>query len=475
MCLSLIPELLFAIFPQNARHDNENFEDHQQDKTRWRSHNPVSLARKRTTTFWNKKILYVSSPTIKDLSNIDAAFLASDRRHFQVPCWACKKKQKLEWAQVEWENRDFRTALYVCRHCGAGWDDVQRYEAVLDGEWIAEAEFKGIAGFHLWEAYNPWVKLSDIVANFLSAYEKQKQGDNEPMKAFVNTTLGQTWEEKAETVAPDPLLARRENYGVNALPYRILYLTAGVDVQGDRIEIEIVGWRAERRNETEESWGVEVITLHGDPAKPEMWHELDEITLREWTTEDGRKLKLGAVGIDSGGHHTDRVYKFCSKRLGRRIFALKGMAGVRPMFPPRAGGSKKYRGHKVWIVGVDTAKDAVYARLRIAEPGPGYCHFPMSYDHQFFKQLTSEKVQIRFSRGHPICEWHNPRGVCNEALDRRAYALAVLYARTVPWEILARSAPSEPKPKEEQTAAAPTTVAKPPQRPAGRRVRFRIR
>jgi phage terminase large subunit GpA-like protein len=113
----------------------------------------------------------------------------------------------------------------------------------------------------------------------------------------------------------------------------------------------------------------------GDPAKPEVWNDLDEITLREWTTEGGRRLRLGAVGIDTGGHHADAVYKFCTPRRGRRVYAIKGMAGIRPMWPPKSGGSKKYKGHKVWIVGVDTAKDAIYSRLRIADSGPGYCFF----------------------------------------------------------------------------------------------------
>jgi phage terminase large subunit GpA-like protein len=442
--------------------------------------NPIALASKRTTTFWNRKKIFVSSPTIKDLSAIEACFLASDRRYYQVPCWACEHKQKLEWGQVHWENRDARTALYVCSHCGAGWNDAQRVEAVMNGEWIAEAEFKGIAGFHLWEAYNPWVKLSEIVANFLSAHEKAEQGDNEAMKAFVNTTLGETWEEKAESVAADPLMSRRENYAADALPYRTLYLTAGVDVQDDRIETEIVGWRAEKRNETEESWGVEVIVLHGDPAKPEIWEELDEITLREWRTEDGRLLRLGAVGIDTGGHYADQVYKFCTPRRGRRIFAVKGMAGARPMWPPRSGGSKRYKGHKVWIVGVDTAKDAVYSRLRIADAGPGYCHFPISYDHEFFKQLTSEKVKTRFVKGHPIREWHKPPGVRNEALDRRVYALAVLYSRGVPWERLAAAAPTEPPPETtppptSSPASSPSPAAPPAPRRPSRAVRFWIR
>lgn len=447
----------------------------------------VNLASKRTTNFWNRKKLFVSSPKFKSTSVIEAAFKASDQRYYHVPCFACGKLQKLEWAQVKFENRDPKTALYACIHCGAGWNDAQRYEAIMDGQWIAEADFNGTAGFHLWEAYNPWIKLREMVASFLAAHEAKEQGNNEPMKTFINTSLGETWAEEGETVAPDPLMSRRENYAADALPYRILYLDAGVDIQDDRIEIHVFGWRSEKRGQPEESWGVEVLILEGNPAKPEIWDQLDEVLRREWTTEDGRRLRLGAVGIDSGGHFTNEVYKYCSTRIGRRIYAIKGMAGTRPIWPPKAGGSKKYKGHKVWIVGVDTAKDAIYSRLRIKEVGPGYCHFSMSYgegtNRDYFKQLTSEKVQTRFSKGHPIREWHKPAGVRNEALDCFSYALAALYSRAIPWEILARTAPTEPpekppeggndKPPPSSTPAA--AANKPPQRLPFRPIRYRMR
>ena len=441
---------------------------------------PIAIANKRATTFWNRKKLYASSPTIKDLSNIEAMYEASDQRRFHVPCFACGHKQTLIWEQVKWDPGQPETALYVCQNCGVGWTDPQRHDAVHEGQWVPDRPFNGIAGFFIWEAYNPWVRLSEIAGNFLIANERAKQGDTEALKAFINTTLGQTWEESAERVATDPLLDRRESYAADAVPWRVLYLTAGVDVQDDRIECEVVGWRSERRNDPEESWGIEVLILYGDPSKPEIWAELDEYTKRAWTTEDGRQLRLSAVAIDSGGHHTDPVYRFCTPRVSRHIYAVKGMAGVRPMWPPRVGKSKKYKGHRVWIVGVDVAKDAIYSRLRIGNEGPGYCHFPLSYTRDFFEQLTSERVQTRFVKGHPVREWHKPPGKRNEALDRRAYALAVLFSRLIPWELLARVAPKEKPPDPNDTdPTKPPPVAPPPPRPAGRPntrpVRFKMR
>jgi len=430
---------------------------------------PVALAVKRTTTFWNRKLIFISSPTIENLSRIDAAFLASDQRFFQVPCFRCGRRQKLEWEFVRWDEERPRTAVYVCCFCGTAWDDQQRYEAIHAGIWIAEKEFNGTAGFHLNEMYNPWVALGEMAERFLDAKHKADRGDTEALRAFVNTSLARTWREEAETADPEPLLTRREPYTAEALPWRILYLTCGVDVQDDRFEMEVVGWRQESRRDPEESWGVLDDVIYGDLAKGDVWLELDEWLKREFVTEDGRRLRIGAVCIDSGGHHTQEVYRFCASKIGRHIYAIKGMDGARPIWPRRAGKSRKYAGSNVWTVGVDTAKDAIYSKVKVEAPGPGYCHFPDAYQREYFEQLTSEEVRTRFVRGHPVRYWFKPSGVRNEALDRRVYALAALHARPVPWEVLLRAAPSEPP-----TPPEPTRPAAPAPRPTGRRLRFKF-
>lgn len=440
--------------------------------------NPLSLGDKRTTTFWNRKKIRVSSPTVKGASEIEREFEASDKRYYHVPCPQCGKFQKLEWEYVRWEQDRPETAVYICCHCGAAWNDAMRWEAVMQGRWIAEAPFKGIAGFHIWEAYSPWSKLSEMANAFLKAKHAADQGDNEPLKAFVNTVLGKTWEERGEAPTQEPLLARRENYSADSLPYRILYLTAGVDVQDNRLEIEIVGWRAEKRGDPIESWGLDDFALYGDPSKGEVWEELDQVLLREYMSEDGRRLRIAATAIDSGGHHTDAVYRFCNKRYGRHVYAIKGADGARPIWPRRAGKSKKYAS-LVWLVGVDTAKDAIYSSLRVTEPGPGYAHFPIAYRQEYFKQLTSEQIRTRYVKGHPVRYWFLPAGQRNEALDRRVYALAAIHARPVPWEILARSAPTEPPERPEDEPASPKSTPsqspKASERTDSRKVRLKFR
>ncbi|KKK57090.1 hypothetical protein LCGC14_3057990, partial [marine sediment metagenome] len=248
---------------------------------------PIATALQCTISFWDRKVVYVSRPSVKNLSRIDACIDASDERYFHVPCHACGKKQKLEWQNVKWDSGRPETAVYVCRYCAAAWDDAQRVEALMDGEWIAEKEFNGMAGFSINGIYSIWRPLTVMAKHFLDANEKKKQGNLQPLRDWENDELGQSWEDEAEKTVPEPLFERRENYSASALPWRILYLTAGIDVQDDRLEIEIVGWRATKRDEPEESWGVDDIVLYFDKATEgaprrysKLWEtggELDEL------------------------------------------------------------------------------------------------------------------------------------------------------------------------------------------------------
>lgn len=440
----------------------------------------VTRAVKRTTRFWNRKVGLFSTPTYQDTSAIDAKFKNSDQRYPHVPCPLCGAFQKLDWEHVQWQAGRPETAVYVCAHCSRAWTDHQRALALQEAVWRPEAEFKGIAGFSAWEIHVPFSPLAKMATEFLEAKHRSDMGDPDPLMNWTNLTLGATWSLKGKSIAPEPLLERRENYSPSAVPHRILYLTAGVDVQDNRLEAEVVGWRREKRDDIEESWGVERFYLYGDPAKKEIWTELDEVLKREWTTEDGRRLRLGAVCIDSGGHHTEEVYRFCSNKRGRHIYAIKGIDGPRPIWSPRAGTSRKYKGNLVWTVGVETAKARIYNQLRVETPGPGYAHFPFEYDAEFFKQLTSEEIRTKFFHGKAALYFFLPKGHRNESLDCRAYALAALNCRSVQWEALLRAAPSEPPPPAPAGPPAPPglpakpTPAAPVARPA-RRVRFKFR
>jgi len=381
---------------------------------------PVSLARKRTTTFWNRKIVLVSTPTVKGQSRIEKAYQESDRRIYLVPCPDCEHEQRLIWSQVRWVEGKPASAEYCCVECGSLWSDPQRWAAVRNGRWEAQDEFNGVAGFHLSELYSPWRKLGETAEDFVAS-----KADPERLRTWVNTALGDTWEDRGETVDAAALDRLRSNYGPDDLPNGVHIATAGIDTQDDRLEVEIVGW-----GDDEQSWGIAYHVIYGDPAQKTVWEDLDAILLDTYRTENGRTIRVQAACIDSGGHHADAVLKFARERFRRKVHAIKGFGGQgKPIWPLRASKSSKTRDF-VYMVGVDTAKDTTFARFQIEDPGPGYCNLPADpatgYDGNWIDQVTAEQRVTRFKEGRPYTVWQLTKGKRNEALDCRVYALAAL-------------------------------------------------
>jgi len=387
--------------------------------------NPISLGKKRQTAFWNRRTAGGSTPTIKGASQIEEKFELSDQRYYFVPCPHCKEMQRLFWAQVKWEDDKPDTARYVCRSCGALWNDGERIAALAFGEWRSSKPFTGIAGFHIWEAYSPFVRLEEMVRNFLEAKKLP-----ETLQTFVNTSLAETWEETGQTVEPEGLLARREPYGPGEIPAGVLMLTVGGDVQDDRIECELLGWGAD-----EECWILEKHVIRGDPGDRRLWkEEVDEYLKRRYSTEDNRKLGIEAAGFDSGGHHTQAVYDYCVARRRFRIWAVKGQAGTGKLAWPKKASRVSTSRVPLFIVGVDTIKATLYGRLeKVAQPGAGYIHLPESADVEFCRQFTSETRLHAYVKGRRVTVW-KPRvqGIAQEAQDCWVYGYAAFIGRGGP-------------------------------------------
>jgi phage terminase large subunit GpA-like protein len=420
---------------------------------------PVSLAEKRTTTFWNRKIGLVSTPTIKGESRIEASYSEGDRRKFYVPCPHCGVRQVLSWKGVKWGKdekgeHDPDTAHYECQTdehdphtgefgCGKPWTESERYAAIAeagklaDGGWIAEREFKGHASFHASQLASKRVPLHRIVKEFLEAKPYPDR-----LKTWTNTVLAETWEDGGEKVDPATLYGRREDYGPDMLPAKVGMVVAAVDIQDNRWECELVGWGA-----NEERWSLDYVVHYADPSTPGYWEALDDTLLRTLPHPTGAVLKVEATCIDSGGHHTQAVYDFTRPRFSRRVFAIKGIAGPnKPIWPKKATRNVAKK-TDVFIIGVDQAKSVMQARFLIPSPdggaevgGPGFCHFPRRdvYDEAYFAGLTVEKAITKYKQGHPYKVWVCPDGKRNEPWDNAVYAYAAL--KSTPVDIKARLA-----------------------------------
>lgn len=371
---------------------------------------PIQLARKRSATYFNRKIIMVSTPTNKGASRIEDAFEKSDQRQYHVPCKHCESHQVLKWSNVRWEDDQPDTAKYMCEHCGTLWNEADRVWAIRNGEWIAQKPFAGTAGFAINGLNSPWTPLADGVRDFLSVKRNPEQ-----LRVWTNTYLGQTWEDAGEQIDDFELADRREE--MLSVPDEVMVLTAGVDVQDNRLEMTVQGW-----GKDDESYVLDHITLYGDPSTPHLWNDLDTQLNKQYETESGRTLMIRAAAVDSGGHFTNSVYAYCKKNQGRRIFAIKGVGGDGK---PIAGRPSKNNTVKcpLFPIGVDTVKDLIFARLRIQEPGSGYVHFNDILQDEYFRQLTAEKAVTRFHRGFKkrVFEKVRPR---NEALDCMVYSIA---------------------------------------------------
>jgi phage terminase large subunit GpA-like protein len=394
---------------------------------------PITLAKRRTATYWNALKIFVSTPVDKGASRIEKLFIESDQRRFYLPCLYCGVSDFLKWRQVKWDTSP-EGAHYQCEHCHAKISDADKLLMLPQGHWVKHAESK-IAGFHLWEAYSPFVTFEKIVTDFLDAKDNPLL-----LKVWTNTCLGETWEDFTEKTDPDQLYQRREKYNAEC-PDGVLCLTAGVDVQQDRLEVEVRGWGF-----GEESWGIDYKVIWGDPAEKTVWEELEVFLQKEFTHESGALLKIDCTFIDSGdGNRTQDVYDFCYGKSGMRIFAIKGVGGKGK--PVVSGQLKRKFGKKkkpltTFNIGVDDAKSLITYRIK-KTTGNGCYHWHDGYTIEYFKQLCNEQLSNRVFKGRLLQEWIK-KGP-NEALDTNVYAFAALRLLNPDFLSLKQSLPNKPR------------------------------
>lgn len=391
--------------------------------------NPIKLAEKRTTTFWNRKKIKVSTPTIKGRSQIENEFLSSSMEEWNVPCPCCGKYQPYEWGRIH-----FSDVTMECKFCGERLKEMEWKEN--PGKWIAAKDNKKKRGFHLNEMASPWKHWDEIIAEFKEANRELKEhGDVEKMKVWINTTLGETWEEKGEAADEDVLLKRRERYTAD-LPDGVLLVTAGVDVQDDRFEVEITGW-----GKGYESWGILYRKIPGDMEKEETWDKLERFLDMELYFENKNSLLIACTCIDTGGHFTTQAYKFLKKmeKKQKRIFGIKGMGGEGIPLVNKIS-TNNIEKVKIFLLGVDSGKEILMTRLKTVDEGPGYCHFPINadrgYDETYIKGLSSEQRVIHFKEGRPVLKWVKKSGARNEPLDLRNYSTAAAEILRPDWDVL---------------------------------------
>ncbi len=392
---------------------------------------PINLAMKRTSTFYNRKIGISSSPGTKGQSRIVEAYEDTDQRRYLVPCPECEFMQFLTWKNLKYDKDADglgipSTAAYCCEHCGTLIDESQKSEMVDAGEWKAQAPFNGKAGFWINELYSPWTTWSDMVVAW---NEVLRHPENiELLRVFVNTRLAETFEERGEAPEWTRLHNRREKYTKGIVPPGGLVITAGVDVQADRLECEVVAW-----GRSLESWSIDYHVVPGKHNNPKTWASLDEAIFKEYEHANGGRLRLRLAAVDTG-YATNDAYTWARRHGDGRVMAVKGVdrvnnvVGVPGLVDIDLDGKKIKNGVTLWPVGSSFAKRELYSWLRLdldrdALVNAGFLHFP-DYPEDFFLQLTAEEVRRKKNRsGYYTYSFVKTRER-NEALDCRIYSRA---------------------------------------------------
>lgn len=389
---------------------------------------PIKLGIKRTEYFWNRKIISGSTPTTKDFSKIERLYNSTDQRRFYVPCPHCGHEQYLRWPQMKWPEGEPQKAYYECEKNKCIIDHKEKRAMVEKGTFRATAQGNGRhIGFHIWAAYSfsPNATWGNLAEEFLEAKK-----DPDTLKTFLNATLGEVWDEEHTTkLEASELFERCEFYKEYVAPEPVVVLVAGVDVQDNRLECSVWGFCHD-----EEAYLITHQVIHGDPSRPDVWKQLDQILFKPIRHESGAELYIQATAVDSGGHFTQEVYAYTRERRNKHVFAVKGQSqkGKPPLgkavkVDMTFKGVPFKNGALVYPMGSDTIKDTLFRRLKITEAGAGCLHFYMGLGTDYFEQLTSEKQKVRLVKGFPVREWVKKNHARNEALDCLVMSFAALH------------------------------------------------
>lgn len=404
---------------------------------------PVDLAAKRMTTFWNSCMGLFSTPTNEGSSRIDEEYLAGTQEEWQHKCPNCGEYHLLRHIDMTVDYKEIKTpsgkktvivndVKWRCPHCGFSFSEKEMKQTPQ--KYIsrnADALKNGIRSFFVNGFTSPWMTWTRIMREWLEA-----KGDPEREKVIMNTVFGESYKQKGAFEDEQIFLRRRESYRAE-LPNGVLLLTAAIDTQDNRLEYEVVGWGKE-----EECWGIRKGIVLGAPNQDRTWKEIDNILDKTYHFADGKGLKVVRTFIDSGGHYTSDVYNYCQKNFHKQRFAIKGRGG--PGIPliykiAKANNAKA----PLILLGVDDGKQQIMDRLSIDSPGPLYFHFPQDegikelsnrgYDDLYFKGIISEHKKVYKRNGVLREVWETTKNVRNEPLDLRNYNLACMKSLKPDW------------------------------------------
>lgn len=421
---------------------------------------PEQLATSRAAAFEDAKIARISTPQIDGTCRITRAYERGDRRLYMVPCPHCGHEQALTWENLKQSIRPERLqdAHFTCVENGCVIEHKHKEWMVSRGRWVVTNPSGDHPSFHLWRAYVPqrdWASIAVDYARVMGwtageTLEDAPEGEEsaaeeETEQTFWNDVLGLPF--RMATKGPDweALRARAESppketlrpLERGTLPSTAFLLTAGVDCQEDRTEVQLVAFGP---NFTR--WVIDYIVIPFHIRSDECRTALDSLLNASFRTQLGRKVKIDALGID-GGAYTDDVWEWAERHSPKRVIVTKGATSQtappmkRMAFDKRSDRKARRRQRQGWIIGVSGLKGEFYARLSVLDPEQrGHCRFAAGLGDEYYRQITAEvRVVKRSPSGTMVSRWVLAEpGRRNEALDTMLIAEAG--ARLLAWHYM---------------------------------------
>lgn len=415
-------KVIAAKSPRNLRRHNVRilFMDEVDGMTNTKEGSAPILAERRTLSFSDRKIVMGSTPVYEATSHVLRAYEHSDKRIYEVPCPECGHFHEIQWADIQWPEGEPEKAYYVCVECGSVVDERHKPEMVTNGRWRAlKPEVKDHAGFRMNALISllPNASWGRLAKEFVSV-----KNDPSTLQTFVNTILAQGWKDEADELDDIEISERAEDFGFEAIPVEVLIITAGVDVQDDRLEVTFIGWDKE---------GVPYILGHeviwGRYDDTVTWGELDILLSTQWDHPLGGRIKVDATCVDSSdGETMETVYRFAFPRFNRKVYAIKGAAGNRPWIERS---KSTVKGGRLFIVGVDGIKSNIMGRLT----RPRSMRFSKDLAPVWYEQVAGERMEITYKRGQTVRQFVPVPGRRHEALDCTVYAFAARQMVNANW------------------------------------------
>jgi phage terminase large subunit GpA-like protein len=390
----------------------------------------MGIAEKRTETYGYRRKVYINStPTLKGHSRIAREFKRSDQRYYHVPCPHCGHRQRLMWERLKY--KDVEAPAYQCAGCEQLIDESDKDAMVAAGEWVVTNPLRETRGYHLNALYSPFVRWLRLVEEWEDA-----QGDPEKLQVFINTALGEEWEDREAEDLKATLVARSTRYdgsdgdGPRAfdVPKMGCVLVCGVDKQAAELHYVVRAY-----GPGEQSWLVDWGIFRGDTSRPEVWAELEQWrTTRRWVHEGGARLGIRAMCVDSGDD-PDPVYAWTRPRLAQHVYAIKGSSDpTAPILPKKF--TRTRQKSRLYVIGVQAIKKRIFRRMGMAAPdpcpldvSPSFMHFNDRADATYWDEMFSQRSVWSNYRGKRLQRYELLSGKHDEKLDGEVYAYAALH------------------------------------------------